>query len=555
MSQKASTAIESRLRAAWTSPRWTLDFASRAAPLALTSAVLTLACQTEPQPPAEQVRGISQALTVRKTLAIDLPSDAGFYSTALGATQSLRLADGVRIVAGPGAFVGPSGFAGVANIGAGEANIGADAQVGDTWSQGPLVLRERAVIHGFVHAAGQVVQQNGVVMDGAESLSTLLPANSLTWNIDFVVGSQPVNLEPDQQASLDPGGYGDVSVKSRATLRLSAGQYFLRSLSVEPQATLSLDTTRGGVFVYVTEAFSHKGTNNYTGDDTGALFGYFGSSTVALESAFNGTVVAPNAAIYLAPVGMTPGHRGSFYGKSINVEAWTKVTFAPFKHVPRLFADAPKIDMATSAGAPPPLTTGTLATFIDWALRATPSDMAPGRIAIAQARGNAAVADALVATFRANENGDMAKALVILGVLGELQSAAGEALFTELLHRPVPPVGPRTANGHVSDAGRRRVLFYQAKAAHGLGYMPTESAAAELRGVMKNHADAGIRAEAVRTYTFGQSAAIKAEIRAYLNPEDKVFVDRFENRNLTGGAMTFDAQLAEYISQHPEVMP
>jgi hypothetical protein len=55
------------------------------------------------------------------------------------------------------------------------------------------------------------------------------------------------------------------------------------------------------------------------------LVGYFGTDTALLDSAFTGTVIAPNGTLQLAST--ATGHRGVFFGKRVRVEANTQVTY------------------------------------------------------------------------------------------------------------------------------------------------------------------------------------------------------------------------------------
>ena len=102
---------------------------------------------------------------------------------------------------------------------------------------------------------------------------------------------------------LAPGSYGDVSVKSRATLRLSPGTFFVNSFSIEPQATVVTDG--GPVFLYIATSMNFKGAISAGVFDRNFLVGVVGSGTVFLETPFTGTIVAPNATIRFAP--LNPG--------------------------------------------------------------------------------------------------------------------------------------------------------------------------------------------------------------------------------------------------------
>lgn len=58
---------------------------------------------------------------------------------------------------------------------------------------------------------------------------------------DFPVGTSDVSLANDADSTLVPGKYGNGLIRARSVLRLSAGDYYFDSFSVEPTATLRFD--------------------------------------------------------------------------------------------------------------------------------------------------------------------------------------------------------------------------------------------------------------------------------------------------------------------------
>ncbi|MGB7214637.1 MAG: hypothetical protein WBE98_06320, partial [Gammaproteobacteria bacterium] len=165
---------------------------------------------------------------------------------------------------------------------------------------------------------------------------------SLSRTIEFN-GGPNVNREPDQPpAVLAPGSYGDVTIKSRSGLSLSTGTYYFESISIEPQATLQLDTSAGPIVAFVRNGFDFKGTFQHSGAASDVFFGILGTGTVSLEAALNGTLVVPNATLRFAPANKT--FAGSFFAKSIELEPDLTVRHVPFAHWGMVLLPTPFIE-------------------------------------------------------------------------------------------------------------------------------------------------------------------------------------------------------------------
>ncbi|MES1184131.1 MAG: hypothetical protein ABUL60_09965 [Myxococcales bacterium] len=210
-------------------------------------------------------------------------------------------------------------------------NLGTDTQLGSTWSRPSVVARERAHVFGFLKTSGTVQPQNNVIVDGLRQEQVAITPIETRRTVTFDSNnSGPVSLEPDLTRTLAPGRYSDATLKSRSQLFLSTGTYYFDSLSTEPTSKVWLNKAQGPIYIYVKSSFSVKGELKENGGRiANVLFGYFGTSVANVETPFLGTLVAPNAKIYLATVG-GEGHRGAFFGKDVDVQAETKVTHFPF---------------------------------------------------------------------------------------------------------------------------------------------------------------------------------------------------------------------------------
>jgi hypothetical protein len=170
-----------------------------------------------------------------------------------------------------------------------------------------------------------------VQLDGIQNgTAAIEPLNVISWQVTFPeLNDGNIDLEPDQSGELLPGAYGDVSVKSRSTLTLHAGTYFFHSLSLEPQAVLKVTNTGSPVFIYMQSSFAFSG--NVQPVDTvhmNVLFGYAGTSTVAIQTPFWGVLVAPNASVTLPTT--SDEHIGAFFAQSLTAHQNTRIVQQPF---------------------------------------------------------------------------------------------------------------------------------------------------------------------------------------------------------------------------------
>jgi hypothetical protein len=252
---------------------------------------------------------------------------------ALQSSNSARISDGV--------LVEPSSSkqADIVNTGGSTLEIGVDAVVGspkggsvrvDTLALGRVWLRERAYMSGSVVSSGGIEKQNGVTILGAELARQVLPPlRTLTWNVSLPSSGAAVDLQPDRSRTLAPGAYASVHVKSRSTLSMTGGTYYLDSLTMEPQARLSVDTSADLVVVYVRGELNMKAVTVVGSVEKFAVI-YLGTGTAFLEAPFSGMLLAHQGGIRLAPVG-SAGFTGSFFAKDVNVEARTVVRHRPFR--------------------------------------------------------------------------------------------------------------------------------------------------------------------------------------------------------------------------------
>jgi hypothetical protein len=292
---------------------------------ALVSLALTVGCAREI--PNEATGGTAkQAQTFERTLSFTLPPLTASQSVALGATKSLIVRDRseVRVPSG--------GYATIANLAAGGASsVGVNAKVGNVWSVPSIALRPGSTVTGFVKTSGVADPKIDATVTGGITENLPITPELRTRKVVFPNATQDVELEPNQTRVLSPGSYLKLNVKTNAKLTLSTGTYYFESLKFEPSSEIRLNKASGPIYVYVLNTFIHRGTFvDGGGKLANALFGYFGTSLATIEAPFLGTLVAPSAKIWLSTIGSSPGHRGAFFGKEIELAPDTTVWLHPF---------------------------------------------------------------------------------------------------------------------------------------------------------------------------------------------------------------------------------
>ncbi len=270
----------------------------------------------------ENVGEHSEALTAAKpvpsTLTIALPGNLAPQATPLAATKSLRIADRASILKKS------SGYATVVNTGDGPTRLGVDARSGSIWSGGKVTLAPRAMVDGFVKSAKGLQREPGSVVTGTtDAAATLSPLRQSTWQVSFPPNTGGrVDLQPNGQRQLSPGGYASVNAKAGATLTLSSGTYGFDSLMLEPTAKVVIDDRAGPVVVYVRGGFTFRGQVQKQGDleSTKPQFLVVAFCGAFIEAPFKGTVVTPTSSLVLQPLNGRGAHYGAFFGQDVSVE-------------------------------------------------------------------------------------------------------------------------------------------------------------------------------------------------------------------------------------------
>lgn len=257
-------------------------------------------------------RAVDKAGTVGTARTYVVPSSSGgnfIASATLFANGSLDLRDGSQI---NGASI---------NAGQGPTTIGVETILGTIESQASVLAADRARVNGALTTAGIFTPGNGVVVTGALSQHATLQLPSLDLCRATFTGTSngDVSLEPDQSRTLVPGQYGNIVVKSRATLRLPPGIVEISSLDLEPSSTLVVSATQPTLLLV-------SGSVIWRGTGSAPLFlGVFGSGTTFIESPFSGSLVQPAGSVVIRAL-TGPSLVGQVFAKNVSVDAHAIIT-------------------------------------------------------------------------------------------------------------------------------------------------------------------------------------------------------------------------------------
>lgn len=265
------------------------------------------------------------------TLELALPKSVGPNGVVLGASESMKIEDGVEVRGNT-----DTAPAHVLNTGRGLLEIGADAKIGapnvviSAQTHGNAFLRERASVSGNLTLGGTLETQNKWSVGGEVLQSQdLFASEKYRIAVSFPSASTSINLEPDQAASPTPGALGNVTLKPRADLKLSRGSYFLESLDAHSESKITLGGGGGPVILFIRGNFSFRG--RVQGQDVAKRLLIVGleSKEWSVDSPIQGTIFHPKGGLRLSPVDGA-GHDGAFIAKTLEAGARNPIRFAPF---------------------------------------------------------------------------------------------------------------------------------------------------------------------------------------------------------------------------------
>jgi hypothetical protein len=379
-----------------------------------------------------------------------------------------------------------------------------------------------------------------------------------------------VTVPASTTTTLSPGNYGALSVTG--TVYLNAGSYTFSSVVMANQAHFA--GVSGTATVSVAGAFQAGNSVSISSPGSapagqlviavaGSDSGMTPAFSIGTGAALSALLSAPNGTLSLGASTIATGAFAGFdvklgTGVTINYQSgFTEGQPAPGS----LTADGPSpasIYQSYVQHNPPPLNaTGAgaaaqVAAFIVWAGNSLPNEREDGRGVLAGATSNADIANALIAQYNAAVSADPGLALLILSLLGELKSNAGEAFLITITQQSLPTTGT-LADGEILE---RTVLEeLQSQAVDGIAYRNTSTGNTEVLRLAQQSTSFSVRAEAVRAYLFNNPSTGRATLSSLLATSDLVLLDRVEHGPDQTSTTSFDDQLAGFLDGHPELVP
>ncbi len=267
------------------------------------------------------------------------------YTVALLAKELLLLNDRASCVSLNGTYCPiasyNSDFSGAFGVG-----LGVKAKVGNVFSAKPVLLRDRAFVHGNLETANTIIKQSstikvaGSIIEHSPHENSTKQAydnffeNTFDWNLDFEINNTRV-LNSGENLTSGLLSYNfrkvDFNFNSGSSLILNVpGEFYAGALKFQKDSKL-IPQTNGSVIFYVGNDFQWNGT--IVADDMVSaahhfMIYYYGTNPVYIQTEFAGTIIAPNAKVIVGQVGKN--FYGAIYAKSIVVHQDTKVTWVPF---------------------------------------------------------------------------------------------------------------------------------------------------------------------------------------------------------------------------------
>jgi DNA-binding protein YbaB len=279
----------------------------------------------------------------------------GLEQLVLYAKSQLILNDRVKVKT-----LNCADWASVANAGTVETNIGVQTELGNVLSRAHVTVRDRGVVHGFIHTSDVVALGAQTQISGPVDEHAVVVLPDLVLNVPFPGVTQgTIELEPGQQQTAGPGFYNKLVVKSGAQAKLSSGTYYFNDFDLEPSGTALLQATSGPIVIWVKNSFIFRGAfTDSAGGFPRVFVGYLGTATATVESKYRGTLSAPNAKISISTI---QSHEGAFHGQSIEVQPDTQICFHPFE---LRYDQLP--GLLPAGGLPPPVVDLSFETVAGW---------------------------------------------------------------------------------------------------------------------------------------------------------------------------------------------
>lgn len=307
--------------------------------------LFTASCSPTDGENEPQARTVRQHVVGEETvsLSMTLPQSFAVQDMVVASRETVQPRDRLKIT---GSVVSTNG----------DVLVGNDARLGSIVSGRKVTIGDRSKVTGAVVARTTATVAPSATV-GSVSQNQAVPFRSISWSVKRPASARlAITVEPDQRKHLEPGSYGNLTVKSRARLFLTSGEYFFDRVQIEPQATLVIQTDDAPVEMHVKQGFTFRGAVSGVDGVVPQLFvGYTGIETMFIERSFQGVLVAPSAEVKFQAA-LPSGHDVAVFGKRVTLEPDTIIRPFDFdwgpvvggKEVPDMPEGIPEYEMPRS---------------------------------------------------------------------------------------------------------------------------------------------------------------------------------------------------------------
>jgi cytoskeletal protein CcmA (bactofilin family) len=249
-----------------------------------------------------------------------LPGDPNILSSYVFYADQFVKLDGITDSAG---LVGSNGTVEISK-GPSETLTGNLQARGNITVKGEITIAGDVSTNTKISNKGGALTVMGATTEGASLLPLTLP------NPSFTAGGPNVEIPARGARTLPPGSYGRVKVNKGATLDLSSGNYFFKTLDTKPGAKILFDAASGPITVNVVgeldidENVELRLKTGTTRDVT--INALHNSIKIDRGATVRGTLIAPHAAVEFKGDCMI---EGAVYARQISLRKGCTFEFHP----------------------------------------------------------------------------------------------------------------------------------------------------------------------------------------------------------------------------------
>ncbi len=197
---------------------------------------------------------------------------------------------------------------------AGYIDVAAEAKIyGSLKSTGNVFVGSNAYVNTLVVGGASTIQQ-GARIDNLLEENMTVPA---VPHISFSYGEENVNVTSEKSIVVYPGDYENINVFANAKVTFETGVYRIKSLYIAPDASVTLNTDKDLIQIWVQEGVSigDRTVFKSTGGATKVFIYGNGQNTmyIGVDANVDANVAYPNGNIELAPK------------SSLSGSAWAKI--------------------------------------------------------------------------------------------------------------------------------------------------------------------------------------------------------------------------------------